>query len=69
MKTRKENKRHHDSNLLLCECKEVLQEHPDLSSTSLYSQPAHVLPAPLVQTPHPSRRAFHGGGRTKDVTV
>lgn len=49
--------------------KEVLQEHPDLSSTSFYSQPVCVLPAPLVQTPHPSRRASHGGGRTKDVTV
>lgn len=48
-----------DSNLLLCECKEVLQEHPDLSSTSFYSQAACVLPAPLVQTPHPSRRASH----------
>ncbi len=58
-----------DSNLLLCGCKEALQEHPDFSSTSFYSQPACVLPAPLVQTPHPSRRASHGGGRTKDVTV
>jgi len=63
-----QNKRD-NSNLRLCACREVLQEHPDLSSTSFYSEAACVLPAPLVQTPHPSRRASHGGGRTKDVAV
>lgn len=57
-----------DIHLLLCKCKEVLQEHPDLSSTFFYSQPSCVLPAPLVQTPHPSQRALHGGGTAKDVT-
>lgn len=44
-------KKSDDNELLLRESKEVLQEHPDLSSTSFYSQPACVLPAPLVQTP------------------
>lgn len=44
-------------------CREVLQEHPDLSSTSFYSQRACVLPAPLVQTPHLSQRALPKRGR------
>ena len=45
--------------------KGVLQEHRDLSSTSFYSQPACALPASLVQTPHPSHRALHGGGKPR----
>lgn len=49
----------------LCCAKELLQEHPDLSSTSFYSQLACVLPAPLAQTPHLSQRVLRkvcGGG-------
>lgn len=42
---------------------EVLQEHPDLSSTFFYSQLGCVLRAPLVQTPHLSHRALRNGGR------
>lgn len=52
-------------------CKEVLQEHPDLSSTSSsYPQLACVLPAPLVQTPSipasPAKRRREVGGRRRD---
>lgn len=58
----------------LCCAKELLQEHPDLSSTSFYSQLACVLPAPLAQTPHLSQRVLRkvcvcGGGVIKGVTV
>lgn len=49
----------------------MLQEHPEISSTSSYSRLGCVLRAPLVQTPRLAHRNREGGGGgvIKDVTV